>query len=843
MSNGSRKADLNFTLSPVRQKRRDFFCTLVAVLTTSSLILDLVKISPRRYFTLKDLLKTISLSLLIAQPCLGSPDQRAQPWKAQRVVGSAQLLISQIDTIVLPESASKPLIDSVADFSNWIQQLSGRSLRVVSEGRPKNALYFQFSDDLSKGGAFTILRERARVFIRSSEPAGWSNALYAIGQDLLGVRYYWAGDLGLEFVKPLRAHFPNRPWRETPAFVQRKFYPVNTDFARRNRLNHVYTFNHNLAKVFSEEVYAAQPEVFAKVNGRRKVPGGSGATDPQPDLTHPEAIEVAANAALSHFADKPDSKSFSLSINDNVLFDTTERTEAAVSPLRYFRTRPNYTDLVFGFMNQVAKLVFEEGGAWQTPTGEDRYLTALSYYWAEPAPTIAIHPRVMPVLTSDRAQWHDPDYRAQDKALIQAWTASGAERVATWDYYFGAPHLYPRQFNRWIFESIRHMSNAGIDVFFSQLPSFWGLDGAKAWFAAELLWNPEQDAHALLDEYYDSFFGPASAPIRAFYETAERHRNENEGQADWIKLYKDESGIALFTPEVLAEMRGYIELAEAKLGIRPLGDMRLNQDASRFQKRVQVVSKAFRLTELYADFDQSRRALIVACLDSDSLVNIEILLAQFKIAAGDYRAYSEDYIENADYSPERRRIALNQSNPERLARGLIRPVTREFISQLGDPKLEHVGKRMRNFLGPLLPRVEDWHLDYRASEHFAVAASEASVFSNSGLRVSGADIVSIFNTFPVVSNKTYEFRMTGTWKISLDNRAHIHVAWLDCDGRTLESEIPLRLPIEHRAEPVAIRLPFAAPNEAENVRFRIVVSRQYPGDYLDISELDFGSVL
>jgi len=37
-------------------------------------------------------------------------------------------------------------------------------------------------------------------------------------------------------------------------------------------------------------------------------------------------------------------------------------------------------------------------------------------------------------------------------------------------------------------------------------------------------------------------------------------------------------------------------------------------------------------------------------------------------------------------------------------------------------------------------------------------------------------------------------------------------------------------------------LPFTAPSEAEDVRFRIVVSRQYPGDYLDISELDFGAV-
>ena len=789
-----------------------------------------------RLLTLKDLIKVIFLSLLIAEPCTGLPDQRAQPWKPQRVVGSAQLSIFQIDTIVLPESASQPLIDSVIDFSNSFQRLRGRSLKAVFEGRPKNAIYFQLTDDLSKGGAFTIHRERTRVFSRSGEPAGWLNALYTIEKEMLGARYYWAGDLGLEFVKPSITHFPNRPWRETPAFAQRKFHPVNLDFARRNRLNQIYSFNHNLAKVFSEEVFATTPEVFSEVNGRRKVPRGSCGTDPQPDLTHPEAIEVAAQAAISHFADNPNSKSLSLSINDNVLFDTTERTEAAVSPLRYFRTRPNYTDLVFGFMNQVAKRVFEEGGAWQTPTGEDRYLTALSYYWTEPAPTITIHPRVMPVLTSDRAQWHDPDYRTQDKALIQAWAASGAERVATWDYYFGAPLLYPRQFNQWIVESIRHLSDEGIDVFYSQLPSFWGLDGAKAWFAAELLWNPEQDANALLDEYYDNFFGPASAPIRAFYETAERHRNDNEGQADWIKLYKDESGIALFSSEVLAEMRDYLELAKAKIGIPA------KQDASRFQKRVQVVSEAFRLTELYADFDQSRRALVLACLDSESSANIETLLAQFKIAASDYRAYFEEYTENAKYSPERRRIALSQSNPERLARGLIKPAPQEFISQLRDPKLEHVGNRMRNFLGPLLPQVEDWHLDYRASEHFAVEASEASVLGDSGLRVSGSDIVSIFNTFPVVSNKTYELRITCTWKISLDSRAHIHVTWLDCDGRNLETELPLRLPIEHRNEPVAIRLPFTAPNEAEDVRFRIVVSRQYPGDYLDISELDFGSV-
>ena len=187
-------------------------------------------------------------------------------------------------------------------------------------------------------------------------------------------------------------------------------------------------------------------------------PKGSAGYDPQPDFTEPRAVEVAAKAALAAFAKNPEARSFSLSINDNTLFDDSEATRRVIEPVEYFRGRPNYTDLVFGFMNQVAEQVFEQGGAWTTPAGEPRYLTALAYYWTEQSPSFPLHPRVMPVLTSDRAQWHDPAYRAQDKALIQRWADSGAERLATWDYYFGAPYVYPRQFNQWIAESLRYMN-------------------------------------------------------------------------------------------------------------------------------------------------------------------------------------------------------------------------------------------------------------------------------------------------------------------------------------------------------------------------------------------------
>jgi hypothetical protein len=783
-----------------------------------------------------------ALSFLAAVSLLGS-SPRAQYWKPIHRIGAQQLSIDEVRYLVLPDHSSKQFSAAIEDLQALYLQRYQRSLLMVKQARPSQAITFEISH-AGEGGAFSIRRERSRVFVRGADGTALANAVYAICADLMGARWYWGGELGFEWAAPSMNHFPDRLWWERPAFVQRQLHPADTGFARRNRLNKVYSFNHNLAKVFTQELFEENPEVFAELNGRRKQPTGSGGTDPQPDFTNPEAVNIAAQAALAHFADQPNSTSFSLSINDNVLFDTSERTEAVVSPLRYFRGRPDYTDLVFGFMNRVAKRVFDEASAWQTPSGEDRYLTALSYYWTEPSPTIPIHPRVMPVLTSDRAQWHDPAYRAQDKKLIREWAASGAERVATWDYYFGAPYLHPRQFNQWIGESIQFLADAGVNVFFSQLPSFWGLDGAKAWLASELLWDSQQDVELLLEEYYQNFFGSAAESMRAFYELAERHRNENEGQAEWIKLYKDESGVALFTAEMLQSMRALLDEAGEVGGGHGLvnhqkAGLQL-ADTARYAARVEVVSRAFRLTELYADFDQSRRSLVDMCLDGADTSLIEDGLRIYRESMAMYYTYLENYLATSEYAPSRRHIDLRQSNPERLAlAALVGESQAEFYSLAQDPKLNHRAYAERNFLGPLLPKLDGWNLDYRASEDFKVIASEWGA-GDVGLRIENADMVSVFRTFPVVSTKEYQLRLRAAWQIGLDNRVHLHVAWLDRDGQTLESAVPLRLPDGQRETPVSIRLPLTAPNNAYDLRLRLVISRQYPGDYLDVSEIDFG---
>ncbi|TVP78707.1 MAG: DUF4838 domain-containing protein [Puniceicoccaceae bacterium] len=727
------------------------------------------------------------LFIVLLCPVYTLAEQRAQSWKPEHRPGSAELSIDAIQHIVLPADPPDGFLASLDDFVSVLEKRTGQSPTIVSAGRPKNALYFELRPDAQEqGGAFSVIRERTRVTIRSADEQGWGNALYTIAERMLGARWYWSGDLGFEWADPQRSYFPRHTWQEAPAFVQRRFHPVNTDYARRNRLNEIYAFNHNLGRVFSPQLYQEMPEVFAEINGRRREPQGRNNTDPQPDFTQAATVEVAARAALDFFEANPEASSFSLSINDNVLFDTSARTEAAVSPLRYFRGRPDYSDLVFGFMNQVAEKVFEEAGAWQTPSGKKRYLTALAYYWTEPVPSLPLHPRVMPVLTSDRAQWHDPDYRAEDKALIEAWGASGAKRIATWDYYFGAPYPYPRQFNQWITESLRFMSEAGVDVFFSQLPAFWGLDGAKPWFGAQLLWNPQQDAEALLDEYYTNFFGPAADSIRHFYETAEHHRNTHEGEADWIKLYKDESGIALFTPDVLRTMRGLLDAAEASL-IGYQMDAAPGLAADRFARRIEVVSEAFQFTEYFAAFHRARRALVMACLDGAAKETIEDKLAQFRLARTEYQAYFELYFERGNYVPQRRHLELNQSDPESWALGLLGDVAaKDLVSLVDDTKLKHQGSAPRNFLGPKLPRLDGWNLDFRASEHFSVGPS-AWGRGAAGLRLEGVDMLSVFRQFPVVSNRRYVLKLHAAWRVSPDNRVQIQLDWLDRDGQVLSS--------------------------------------------------------
>lgn len=77
---------------------------------------------------------------------------------------------------------------------------------------------------------------------------------------------------------------------------------------------------------------------------------------------------------------------------------------------------------------------------------------------------------------------------------------------------------------------------------------------------AQIVWNPQVDAQATLDDYYRRAFGPAAASVREYYETLEQERMKFtavDGETGVFSLPK------LYTRELLRDSQARLDRAAA----------------------------------------------------------------------------------------------------------------------------------------------------------------------------------------------------------------------------------------------------------------------------------------
>ena len=440
-----------------------------------------------------------------------------------------------------------------------------------------NAVAFKVAN-----GALTLVSER-RALIEAA--AGW------FLEEALGARWYIPGPLGEEV--PRRAEFslPAGRREARPAFVHRDLgldgTAGNRDWYARNRLEARFEHGHNLTSIYRPEDFERERGLAPLRNGKSFIPPAwSG--NWQPNFLNPAAVRLAVAAANRAFDREPRRLSFSLSINDTDLYDESPATLAAVAPARFFRHRPDYSPLVFGFVNAVAREV-----AAKHP---DRWLPAYAYYWCENTPGFPIERNVVPFLTADRSQWSHPAFREEDRALIERWCRSGAEIVGVYDYFYGGPHFAPRPTLYAVAESIPFQHRAGVRAFYAETYSNWALDGPKAWLAAQLLWDPGRDPAALLDRYYREFWREAEAPMRAYFAAAERTWLEQPGPPLWLRFYKDEDQDWIYPEARRAELRAALATA-GRVATEPIT-----------RARVAFTAAGFSVTEAYWSFSAARAA-------------------------------------------------------------------------------------------------------------------------------------------------------------------------------------------------------------------------------------------
>ena len=439
---------------------------------------------------------------------------------------------------------------------------------------------------------FRIESRDGSVFIAGGDSKATGFAVGWLLQRQGGVRWYSPGATG-EIV-PVRSEWslPDLNITMHPAYVSREITglrsPEEMSWAEHNGLRVRLEFSHALNSLFPASLEKAHPDWMPLRQGERYRPVSMMDSEWQPNIGLPAVAEFAGRAAQAAFSSDAARISFSLGINDTVRFDESEVTQSLVEPLHYFRGMPDYSPLVFTFMNRAAS----------TLTTSDRYLGCLAYFWCENPPPFPVHPAVLPYVTSDRSQYFDRTYRAEDFALMSRWGASGVRAFGLWEYAYGRGFVIPRVPHRALVESIREGWARGARGYLAEMEPNWGFDAFKAWMVTQLLWNPDRSYDELADDFFPGYYGAAARPMRQFFERSEAVWMNQSGSPRWLKYYQQQDQSVLFPKEVCAELGNLLAEAAGSIPGKSVESVRVNQTI-----------QAFAVTIAYVDFDGARKAL------------------------------------------------------------------------------------------------------------------------------------------------------------------------------------------------------------------------------------------
>ena len=107
------------------------------------------------------------------------------------------------------------------------------------------------------------------------------------------------------------------------------------------------------------------------------------------------------------------------------------------------------------------------------------------------------------------------------------------------------------------------------------------------------------------------------------------------------------------------------------------------------------------------------------------------------------------------------------------------------VSMLPNVHLEHRALTRYSFLGPNVPLIDGWTLDFRPSEQFNLL----ELASNRGLRVEGADMCSLFTDLQIEAGAVYCLDFECAYSISPDNRSYVQLTWKAANGKAVQVQL------------------------------------------------------
>ena len=245
--------------------------------------------------------------------------------------------------------------------------------------------------------------------------------------------------------------------------------------------------------------FAAHPEYFALMNGKRIID--------QPCLSRPEVFDLAVAKLREEMAAQPDKTIWSVSQNDNFSYcqcpDCLKVIEEEGSP----------AGPILRFVNRVAALF------------PGKTISTLAYQYSRPAPRLTrpapnVEVMLCTIELNRSLPIADDPSGASFARDIEDWSRVGGS-LYLWDYTVNFSHHVSPFPNLPVLQpNIRFFVREGVRKHFQQTNTGPGHEFSelKSYLLARLLWDPETDVRAVMDDFIEGYYGRAGRFMRDYIE-------------------------------------------------------------------------------------------------------------------------------------------------------------------------------------------------------------------------------------------------------------------------------------------------------------------------------------
>ena len=505
--------------------------------------------------------------------------------------------------LVASDQARDEAVQAMEDLSLYLQRATGVAFSTLSEKEadPTKYPFRLYVGDcralpeadraelsrLDRDAYLLHVTDDGSAFLVGPRP--WSTywAVCQFLEDQVGVRWLIPGPLGEDV--PQRQRLVVDPYRKvfTPVILSRLWSGAGYGgrWSLRQRIHRRYAFHHNLLHVFDPaKYYDEHPEWYPlRANGKRYRPQGPKDHSWQPCFASESSVQHAADCARAAWAADPDLESFSYGCNDGQGWCECEGCKAMDRPMEPWEGfEGTYSYRYYTWLNKVA--------AELEKTHPDHLIGCLAYSsYILPPEAIGLHRNIIPYFTSNRADYYEPEFKAQDEKLL-AWWGRVAHQMGIYEYAYGMGFAIPRIYTHIFQEAIRFAVAHGVTGFYAEVYPNWGLDGPKLYLMSRLVWNPDIDVDAVTTEWNRRMFREAWKPMSRYFQCCEiAWAQQSTGRGHWAyRLAADPKQFEVFPPRTIQQCRSLLDEAAAMA----------KTDIVR--QRIAFFTKTWEITELLA---------------------------------------------------------------------------------------------------------------------------------------------------------------------------------------------------------------------------------------------------